>query len=73
MKRIFDNSVCKAVSSVVNVDGFDVDKMALYNMEGEMVTMTSSNQIRISALANGVYMLKVLSGSKQFVEQVIVK
>lgn len=73
MKRIFDNSVSNAVNSVVNVDGFDVDKMALYNMEGEMVTMTSSNQIRLSALANGVYMLKVLSGDKQIVEQVIVK
>ncbi len=60
-------------NTVVNVDGIEVDKMALYNLEGQMVTMTNKNQINVSALDSGIYMLKVLSGDKMFVEQVIVK
>ena len=60
-------------NTVVNVSGIEVDKMALYNLDGQMVTMTSANQVNVSALEKGIYMLKVLSGDKMFVEQVIVK
>lgn len=57
----------------INVAGIEVDKLFLYNMDGTLVSSTTESSVNVSALDKGVYMLKILSADKMFVEQVIVK
>ncbi|MBN1462913.1 MAG: fibronectin type III domain-containing protein [Paludibacteraceae bacterium] len=58
----------------INVDGIKADVIGLFNMNGQLVASSqNSNQINVSNLNTGVYLIKILSNDKMFVDQVIVK
>ncbi len=64
-------------TSVLNVEGENIDRVEMYNALGQQVMTTAVNgtaaQFQVNALAKGAYILKVYSNGQASVQKVIVK
>ncbi|MFC0343624.1 T9SS type A sorting domain-containing protein [Epilithonimonas hispanica] len=61
------------VVDVVHVDDKNLKSIALYSMEGKKLVETQSNELNVSKLPKGVYVLRIVTSDNNIVSKKIIK
>ncbi|SDF91302.1 T9SS type A sorting domain-containing protein [Epilithonimonas hungarica] len=61
------------VVDIVHIDNKNLKSVALYNMEGKKLLETKSNEMNVSKLPNGVYVLRIVTSDNSIVSKKIIK
>ena len=61
------------VVDVLHIDDKNLKSVALYNMEGKKLLETKSNEMNVSKLPNGVYVLRIVTSDNSIVSKKIIK
>ncbi|MEG1544651.1 MAG: T9SS type A sorting domain-containing protein, partial [Tannerellaceae bacterium] len=61
-------------TEVINIGGVTADKVELFSTGGERVQQVSAgNQVNVSSLANGIYIVKVTAGQDTYFSKIVKK
>ncbi|PZU86967.1 MAG: hypothetical protein DI529_08020 [Chryseobacterium sp.] len=61
------------VVDVLHIDDKNLKSVTLYNMEGKKLLETKSNEMNVSKLPNGVYVLRIVTSDNNIVSKKIIK
>ena len=59
---------------IINIENKDFDKIIIYNITGKIIReLKPQSQIDLSDIAKGIYVIKLISGTKTLVEKIILE
>jgi hypothetical protein len=58
-------------NGMVNIDGYEIIEVKVYNVLGQLVKETKENVIDLSAQEAGIYILKVITPSGVITKQIV--